>query len=1711
MGQRDADPRQSEGIGDDTVEKIVEETVEETVERRADIVVDPIEGEIASDRLDASINVSLEVLEEDVAIALQGEGPSAEEQHRAYAFVNYVRGILPRLTHAADAANAYVELADHLGPILGDDQGALDACRTAFRKRPRDLHAARAYRKAALRAGTATEVSTALDAEARRTTAAADRGALHVERALLLARHFNNDKASQYAFKHALDAEPSNVIALMAQEQSLSEEANHVATAAVAQKLAAAVTDPKLRAEHLARAARHLERAGDEQGALALAASARLDAPQSPAVHFVLERLCIAQQALGMFVALRRHQIADEIVDVSSAWFDIGIVAAYRLGDDELAIEAFAKAKAGAGDEAVACLEELAWLHDRREEFFQLSDALADQLPGEDSPWERAALWHRLARVRGEHLEDEDGTIVALEAALAEAPSYYPVLADAGRLFHRSGSHARLIKMHRLEAQAAATEAERGGALRRLGELLVKEESTLDAGITALQDALRASPGNLSAFVALERAFEHKQSWRELAELYAAELEHAKEPARRAHLHSQIGKIATEHLDDQELALKSLRDAVQVDVSGGPPRLLVQLAEQLEGAGELDDLVPVLMRIADATADRSERASIYEHLASVHEKRGRIEDAVLAYKRAVQSAPPSHPVHAAAGRAFLRSERFRDLLDLLEAGLAAAEPKRKAMWLQKIAAVHDRYLGRTDEAVKCLQTALEHAPDSFPVRQALLEIFTRNQCWQDLSDLLAGAKTGSPHRALRRGVVCEAAGDLASALEHYGRAVEGGSKLARLPLLRVAATVKRWDALERHYASSSDVATLLHERCRAAEIAAERLKRSPDAVRYLSEALHLSKTELSPVVSLSLLVSSVPQTHARLLCVMGDLTTDPATKLASLRLAAHACEAGGDVDEIIAAHQRVLALQPSDPVSLVAAEVVLEQKGDRVALAAMLRAAAHDSTLEPQLAADLSAALGSVLEQLGELRAAANALEASRLAGGKDVSRQGLLALHRLYVQLDDDRVSEVLETLAKCPPAGATQAACYRRLAAWWWEREDAPKAASALRSALDIDPCDYRAINALVEIPGVSESEAIDMLMRAFELERDPQLVRILGTTLAARLLLLGRWHTARETIDRVLAIHPDSLPALMLLAETHERRKSWELAAAALESIGIHEEATARVKLEALRRLATIQVLHLQRSEEARATAQRVAELPINDELALRAKLEIDLLLKNDAGAAQTLASLTDEAPASGPTGADDLLRLALLHDESLGDPSRAIATLTRVAEVAGHKVAVPALRVLGERGESWEKVCEALEHALETELDHPWECAIRRRLAQILREHLDRAPDALVQERRILELDPSDGPTAERMAQSVVSHEPEDAVADHRRIVMETPEAIASYRDLRNLFLAADDRDAAFCAEAVLVGLGAANEEEEYFYRQRCAKHAGRVAGSLSPVELALLFPERDGFFVRLFRMVDSLIPRMFPLDMDGYGILDDSPSPSEQALVREATVTASLFSSSNVQVSLVSPRLGPCVELDGDSVRLLMPRDLQDAPPREQRFVCGALLGRSAFGGVATDPRRLSAFTDGQLEQLFVAALAIGNEQREPETVTAVYLDMQHRLSGALGHISLRRFEALGAEAPEDLVCEGQGAALRGGTTRAASHAAVLCTGDPAVAIKSAITYAGMFESADLPERRGSAPIIDKLPIDFRCGLGFAVSETHAKLRHRLFESTEDNG
>src|SRR5437763_15933210 len=109
---------------------------------------------------------SLEVL------SLDGKGASSAELQQARRTVAFLEGLVPALADDGDAAQALHDLGQlRLHPLNGP-AAALEALREAYARRPA-LHIARAYRKAALRAGSTEDQLAALEGEARAATTTA--------------------------------------------------------------------------------------------------------------------------------------------------------------------------------------------------------------------------------------------------------------------------------------------------------------------------------------------------------------------------------------------------------------------------------------------------------------------------------------------------------------------------------------------------------------------------------------------------------------------------------------------------------------------------------------------------------------------------------------------------------------------------------------------------------------------------------------------------------------------------------------------------------------------------------------------------------------------------------------------------------------------------------------------------------------------------------------------------------------------------------------------------------------------------------------------------------------------------------------------------------------------------------------------------------------------------------------------------------------------------------------------------------------------------------------------------------------------------------------------------------------------------------------------------------------------------------------------------
>ncbi len=1649
---------------------------------------------------DVSIEVFIEEIEGE--ILLDGCGASQDELERARKTVALLRGVLPRLSDNADAARACFEMGTLLGWPLRDADAALESMRDAYQRSPSSLCFARGYRKAAMHAKQPKQLAAALENEARLSESKENAAQLNTVRACLLETELGNTEAARFCYVQAVEASPrAEALEALERLTLAADEPGNAATHA--QKLASLVTDVAVRAEHLARAARHLDRSGDAHAALALAVQAQVDAPGSPAISFTLERLLTADGSLVELANLRERQISEGIIDATNGWFDAGVMARCRLEDPERAVVAFRAAADAAGSDAHKARAPLEQLSQVLEELERWSEMVTveKRLLALCEGKQKAKPWNRIAWIYEACLDDEVLATQAYDHALAADPLSSSALEGAGRLIYRSGDNderrVRLLEMHRLEAAAATSTAARGNALRRVGELLIEDDSTLDEGIESLRQALTLLRGNLTVQAALERALHRKRDWKMLVDLYEHQLEQEEEPSRQAWLLAQMGLIAADRLDDRPRAISALKRHMEMGQEH-PSVSLIRLAELLEDGEDDDTHIAVLARIAGQTTGNVQRATILQRIAAVNERRGKFDEAIAAYDEAIRLAPATHPVHADAGRAFLRAGQYEELLALLLAGSRDGDDDTRADWLVRAAEVMDRHLDRTEDAIDALHSAIALDSES-NARPALRAMLTRHARWEDLAAEF-DAEDDSECEAselLRRAIIAEAVDD-DTALALYARALDGGEGLAWLPYARLAALRGRWEDLEKRYASlEGSEAVRHHARYRAGEIAAERLAAPDRAVEHWLVSHAMAKHALAPVVALAPM-SKESDAHLELLASLQAATRDKVTRLSCLRRRIDALDALGRDDEALQARLDVLALNPSNTWVLTEVELELEGRGDRVALADVLRKAAADPQLEPGLMTTVQAALGSVLEQLGLLRDAVVAYESAQDEPGSDgrglKSRATLLGLRRCYDAIEDDRVGQVLAALAACPPAGPEQALCGRALAWWWVERGDNSAAIDALETALKAHPCDYDALNDLIEIAGDKvPARVTDAMLQAFEREEDPSRSRRLGLALATRLLRSGRLEPARETVDRLRDDNPDDLRVLMLHADVQEQRASWQRAAATLDRVATHVDAPPPVRVEALLRIVALQTNHLDDPAAAKAATRRILTLDAEEgDLSTGARLDIEETLGEYRAAATSLEELTRDSDLSDSERTPLLMRLATLHECHLDDPAAALATMRRITDAAGRDQVSRRLAALGEQTGRWDLTCQALEAALDdgTPVDPTWEAAVRRRLGDLLHQRLERSDSAFQQYERVLELEPTDTATLQALADIAAAQSADHAILFHRQLLAVDPDRASSYRALRQLFLQVDDTDGAFCAEAVLVGLNAANDEERYFYRQRRMSGTQKIVAKLNAPELELLFPERAEPALQLFAALEPALSSLFGVDRTSYG-LDEDPQ-SSQLLTPIVDAVARLLGVTDFELRAISPRLRATSEL-GDPAMVLLPRTLEDALRREQQFVCGAVLGRIAFCGVAADPGRTAAVTQAQLRHaMFAACELAGAELPNPVARGAIYADIKARLDEALtGEVRTHVVDAAKRYAASEPVDESFITnALRGACLRTA----ILCAQDPSVAVRCLHTHGALFD--------GDA-VEGQMPDVARAALPFMISAAHLRLRARL--------
>lgn len=796
------------------------------------------------------------------------------------------------------------------------------------------------------------------------------------------------------------------------------------------------------------------------------------------------------------------------------------------------------------------------------------------------------AAWLELARLREERLSALAGAADAYRCVLDLEATSLPAIRGLRAVSERLGRFGEVAAMLERELEREDPGCDRGGLLRRLGDVCWRELGSTTRASRSYAAALESDPLDFEALHSLQRLLEEMEDFRGALDLYESEIEMLDEgeDARRQELWLRCGALAREHTRETARARRAYLHAAAL----GPlaVRQRFELAELHEGYGDLPAFCEVFTDWCD-DPDANAAGPDHLRLAQALEKLERGSEALARVERALSLDPDLAPAWdlgarlreqrgegEEAARALCRAaERVPDdqaASRLLRAAELTAEQDREgAAALLRTAARRDPGCAVVHARLALAVDALQRPEETEAEARLALDLSSRAEPGAGLDESLrlevaiAGGRAAAWSERLEAAArfFSEALGfdpEHPEALAGYGSALadSGDLERAREVLERRLAHGDCYPERATHLAVVGRALEQADEPEAAIERYEQSLREDPrrDAAHERLVRIHEQAEQLGPGIAA--------------LERWADAAREPAQRAERLlRAAAWELRVGGHEDSAERHLREVLETSPRSASTWEALAQLLWDR-DRVDEALEIATRALEALEGDESRAPLALIRGRALERRGERRPAA---EAFRLAAEADPScAEAALASARLLRGLGEWRAAAAalerfdLSDAAPAPSELAEVLHQHARLAAG--PLEDVATALRQYRRAVTLAP-ERRDIRcALAELLSHSEGGSPQTLAELRTLlaaePADPDVLRILLRVARAR---------GPEATDRALAL----LAALGLAspADAEAASRAEERHHALPERLeGSLDEALRQLALEASEEIAT-----------------------------------------------------------------------------------------------------------------------------------------------------------------------------------------------------------------------------------------------------------------------------------------------------------------------------------------------------------------------------------------------------------------------------------------------------------------------------------------------------------------------------------------------------------
>jgi tetratricopeptide (TPR) repeat protein len=1469
------------------------------------------------------------------------------------------------------------------------------------------------------------------------------KAAVIAERARIVEARRGDVRSATELYRLALETDSRTTAAIHALKRLCFGEERFGDLVAVLAHEAELVTDPGARALAFYRAGRVLS---DRLGALDKAAEAfegaARETPTDRVVLAELARVYEFGKAWPKLVAvLERLAAQSEKPAEKVGYFQrIGQISEERLENDAAAIVWYEQARSE-DPLYLPAIQALSKLYTKQKNWNALLAVHEGEATGGIDTARRAAAHARMAEIFERELNDATRAAEHHSQALGLVPGYSPSFKALERLLALGKRFQELVELYERGVDLAADPETKITWLFKIGRL--QEDALGEPGhaVTTFRRILEVDPQHLGAIHAVQRAAERAGRYRDLVDGLELEVARVADKKKRLELLHRAGEVCELSLEDEAGALSFYRRAFELDKGYTPA--LAGLGRVHYKAGRWDGLLETYRAELEHSPLGPATAALHFKTGELYEERlGKDEEAIAAYRRAIQADPSHRPALTALERKLGEKGRWDELAKLIETEIGAAPTAidKSRGWFRAAEVLENR-LKQLDKARTAYEHSLAADPTFRPAREGLIRLLTLGREWKRLVEELEHEVKGAPDPAI-------------------------------------------------------SVAALL----RQAEVYRDELGDAAHAIACFEAVLERDPAHVEALLGLEPLYveKGAWDALAKLYATEARVFSDSGARIAVLRELARLEErrAGDDLGAVRDAELMVLQLSPSDPAALAALQRLALRAGDP-ALVGQVDAQLANAGV-PSLAAEHTTRLAELLESTGD----ASALGLFRSALSRDPeSIAAARGFARMAERLGDPRLLE--EAAARLVEVALDRAGAARmlvRAAEVQSNGGDRAAAAALLECALEYSPEQEAAATLLVAL--LSGAADTDRLLRALTQAATEAVQR---DRVAALWIQVAELHATRRrdlpaglaALQRALTVSPGHVGTLMKLAELYVRDGQWAEAADRLRQVVSQTSVPEAMRLDAHARLAAILDERLADPERARASVEAVLAADPRHPAALGRLVQLEIR-RGRLDAASEAAGRLVKTATEPEDRAEALLALARVETARgrIGAAGEAYAEAVAIVGLEGD--AASGLRELISRvprkadAPTWEVYATALTRHLDS-VGGNATADVYHELARVLGESLNRPDQAIQMLERSVALSDDPAVQAELANRLLEAGNPQKAVQALRHVFERDVGNAAAWRKLSECFKALGRRAESNLALAPLAALGQANDLELLTLSQTPPRPASLPSRSLDGAELQsiALVPPTDPA-ARLLAALSDVLEKLYPPELERYGISsrDRLGARSGNPIRSLSDRIAGIFGVGEFDL-YVHGSHAVAVEVEfTDPVSILVPPFVTKLSESGQAFALGRV-----FAALSLKLHAVEKLSPDQLE-LLLAGAARNEVPGSPASAAGeeATQTMAKRVSRALpwiGRGGIDDAARVYATAPRTDLVE-LAARIRLGAARAA----LLVSDDLPAAVLVTRQAEGDLSSAPGTARAWGARVVNDL-------MGFWVSEGALSVRRRL--------